>query len=66
MLFKKLLRTIWHYKAQFISMIIMVLLGVSVFVGFQGEWKSIEVDTFAFYDETGFADYRLVVRLVTR
>lgn len=60
MLFKKLLRTIWHYKAQFISMIVMVLLGVSVFVGFQGEWKSIEVDTFAFYDQTGFADYRLV------
>jgi len=60
MLFKKLLRTIWHYKAQFISMIIMVLLGVGVFVGFQGEWKSIEVDTHEFYDATGFADYRLI------
>ena len=60
MLFKKLLRTIWHYKAQFISMIIMVLLGVGVFVGFQGEWYSIEKDTYSFYDSTGFADYRLV------
>ena len=60
MLFKKLIRTIWHYKAQFISMIIMVLLGVGVFVGFQGEWKSIEQDTFSFYKSTGFADYRLV------
>lgn len=60
MLFKKLLRTIWHYKAQFISMIVMVLLGVGVFVGFQGEWKSIEQDTFSFYKDTGFADYRLV------
>ncbi len=60
MLSKKLLRTIWHYKAQFISMIVMVLLGVGVFVGFQGEWKSIEVDTHEFYDATGFADYRLV------
>ncbi|MCR5185428.1 MAG: ABC transporter permease [Bacilli bacterium] len=60
MLFKKLLRTIWHYKAQFISMILMVLLGVGVFVGFQGEWKSIEVDTHEFYASTGFADYRLV------
>ena len=60
MLFRKLLRTIWHYKAQFISMIIMVILGVGVFVGFQGEWKSIEQDTFSFYKSTGFADYRLV------
>lgn len=60
MMFKKLLRTIWHYKAQFISMIIMVLLGVGVFVGFQGEWYSIQQDTFSFYDSTGFADYRLV------
>lgn len=60
MLFKKLLRTIWHYKAQFISMILMVMLGVGVFVGFQGEWYSIEKDTHYFYDKTGFADYRLI------
>lgn len=60
MLFKKLRRTIWRYKAQFISMIVMVLLGVGVFVGFQGEWKSIEADTHEFYDSTGFADYRLI------
>lgn len=38
----------------------MVLLGVGVFVGFQGEWKSIEADTHEFYDSTGFADYRLI------
>ena len=60
MLFKKLLRTIWHYKAQFISMILMVMLGVGVFVGFQGEWYSIEKDSHSFYEETGFSDYRLV------
>ena len=60
MLLKKLLRTVWHYKAQFISMIIMVMLGVGVFVGFQGEWYSIEKDTYQFYDSTGFADYDLI------
>ena len=60
MLFKKLLRTIWHYKAQFISMILMVTLGAGVFVGFQGEWYSIERDTYSFYEQTGFADYRLI------
>jgi putative ABC transport system permease protein len=41
-------------------MILMVMLGVGVFVGFQGEWYSIERDTHSFYDNTGFADYRLV------
>ncbi len=60
MMFKKLLRTIRRYKAQFISMIIMVLLGVGVFVGFQGEWYSIDKDTDYFYDLTGFADCRIV------
>ena len=34
MLLKKLFRTLWQYKAQFISMIIMVALGVGVFLGF--------------------------------
>lgn len=60
MLLKKLFRTILRYKAQFISMIIMIILGVGVFVGFQGEWYSIKKDTYSFYDETGFADYDLI------
>ena len=42
MLVKKMLRTAWLYKAQFISMILMVMLGVGVFVGFNMEWASIE------------------------
>ena len=41
MLFKKLLRTMGKYKAQFISMIIMITLGVGVFLGFNMEWYSI-------------------------
>lgn len=47
------------YKAQFISMIVMIALGVGVFIGFNMEWKSIEVNTARFYEETGFADFRL-------
>ena len=42
MLFKKLLRTIKHYKAQFISMILMVTLGIGVLFGFNVEWYTIE------------------------
>ena len=49
-----------EYKAQFISMIIMVALGIGVFLGFNMEWKSIEKNTEKFFDETYFADYRLV------
>ena len=60
MLVKKMLRTAWQYKAQFISMILMVMLGVGVFVGFNMEWVSIEENMFSFFDECNFADYRLV------
>ena len=59
MLIRKLFRTAWRYKAQFISMVVMVALGVGVFLGFNMEWYSIDVNTFSFFDETNLADYRL-------
>lgn len=59
MLTRKLLRTAWSYKAQFISMIIMITLGMGIFLGFNMEWKTIEVDTFKFFEQTNYADYRL-------
>lgn len=59
MLIRKLFRTAWKYKSQFISMIIMIAIGVGVFAGFNIEWKSIEEDTQAFFEETNYADYRL-------
>ena len=59
MLLKKLFRTLWKYKAQFISMVIMVALGVGVFLGFNVEWYSLEVNTREIYEATGFADFRI-------
>jgi len=59
MLLKKLFRTLWHYKAQFISMVIMIALGVGVFLGFNMEWYSLEKNTREIYEKTGFADYRI-------
>lgn len=59
MLLRKLFRTAWKYRAQFLSMITMVALGVGVFLGFNIEWKSIEVDTDAFFQSTNYADYRV-------
>lgn len=40
-------------------MILMVMLGVGMFVGFNMEWASIERNMFSFFDEGNFADYRL-------
>lgn len=60
MLTKKLFRTMWKYKAQFISMVIMIILGVGIFVGFNVEWHTIEQNTDVFFEETGYADYRIV------
>lgn len=59
MLIRKLLRTAWSYKAQFISMVMMIAIGSGVFLGFNIEWKSIEKDTSAFFEETNYADFRL-------
>ena len=63
MLLKKLIRTAWNYKSQFVSMIIMIAIGVGVFLGFNIEWKSLEEDTNGFMDETKYADYRLYEEL---
>ena len=60
MLFRKLIRTMGQYKAQFISMVIMIALGIGVFVGFNMEWYSLERDTNKVYAETGFSDFRIV------
>lgn len=59
MLIRKLLRTAWSYKAQFISMVIMITLGMGMFLGFNMERKTIEADTFKFFEDTNYADYRL-------
>ncbi len=59
MLFRKLLRTAWSYKAQFISMIVMMTLGIGIFLGFNMEWKTIEYDVSRFFEDTRYADYRL-------
>ena len=59
MLLKKLFRTLWQYKAQFISMVIMVALGIGVFLGFNVEWYTLEVNTSEIYNATGFADFRI-------
>lgn len=59
MLFRKLIRTIGKYKAQFISMIVMVALGAGVFVGFNIEWYSLGKDGNDFFDAMHYADYRI-------
>ncbi len=60
MLLRKLFRTACNYKAQFISMIIMVAIGIGVFVGFNMEWYSLQKDTSSFFNQTNYADYRLI------
>lgn len=59
MLIRKLFRTAWGYKSQFLSMIIMISIGMGVFLGFNIEWKSIEINTSSFFEDTCYADFRL-------
>ncbi len=65
MLFKKLWRTMGLYKAQFISMIIMIAIGVGMFVGFNAEWTSIQKNTSKFFNNTKLADYHVVTTEAT-
>ena len=58
-LLRKMLRTVWHYKAQFLSMIIMIALGVGVYTGFDMEWYSLKTDGESFMESTHYADYRI-------
>lgn len=60
MLFRKLWRTMRLYRVQFISMILMIALGVGIFVGFNMEWVSIEKNVGDFLEATDFADYRIL------
>lgn len=60
MLFKKMLRTLKQYKSQFISMAIMIAIGMGIFIGFNMEWYSIKVNTDNFYEETNFSDFRVI------
>lgn len=59
MLIRKLFRTAWNYRSQFISMIIMVAIGMGVFLGFHMEWYSIQYNTDNFFEKTVYADYRI-------
>lgn len=62
MLFKKLIRTMKRYKAQFISMILMFAIGMGVFFGANTEWVTIKKNTTSLFEKTGYADYRLVMK----
>ena len=62
MLLKEMLRTLRQYKAQFISMALMIMLGVGVFVGFNMEWYSLQVNVGEHLQSTGFSDYRIFAR----
>lgn len=59
MLWKKWIRTAFGYKAQFISMILMMAIGMGVFFGFHAEWYSLKKDTDDFMAQCLYADYRL-------
>ena len=60
MLKRKLWRTAKVYRVQFISMILMIALGIGIFVGFNAEWVTIRKDTSSFFKASGFADYRII------
>lgn len=59
MLFRKMVRTAFRYKGQFISMIVMIAIGMGIFLGFNAEWYSLDSDISYFLEQTSYADFRL-------
>lgn len=56
MLKRKMLRDIWDYKVQFISIFLMALIGMMVFAGIYVDFNSFEKSVDNYYDETNLAD----------
>lgn len=54
MLKRKIIRTLLNYKAQMISMLLMIILGVGIFLGCNIEWYSIKTNRTNYYEDTGY------------
>lgn len=59
MLKRKIIRTLLNYKAQMISMLLMIILGVGIFLGCNIEWYSIKINRTNYYEDTGYPEYRI-------
>ena len=59
MLKRKIIRTLLNYKAQMISMLLMIILGVGIFLGCNIEWYSIKTNRTNYYEDTGYPEYRI-------
>lgn len=55
-LFRKMLRSIRQYKFQFLSVLLLAALSVTVYSGLEGIWSSIEYEYGRFSEETNLAD----------
>ena len=51
-----MLRSIKQFKLQFLSVILLAILSVTVYSGLEGVWKGIEYEFSSFADETNLAD----------
>ncbi|MDD3894072.1 MAG: FtsX-like permease family protein [Syntrophomonadaceae bacterium] len=56
-LLNKLLRTIWNTRGQFLSLVIVVFLGIMTYICMSTTYFSLENNMARFYSECNFADY---------
>ncbi len=54
---RRMWRTIWHTKAQFLAMIALVMLGTAAYVSMSTAYYNLDRTKAVFYRETNFADY---------
>ena len=56
-LFKKSLRDMWHSLAQFVSILLMVMVATAIIVSLDSCWLTIKNQSQRLFDETAVADY---------
>ncbi|MCD5406403.1 MAG: ABC transporter permease [Desulfotomaculum sp.] len=54
---KKLLRTIWRTKGQFLAIAAVITIGLSVYISMATVYSNLSISIDSFYHENNFADY---------
>ena len=62
---KKMLRSIKQFKLQFVSVLLLAILSVTVYSGLEGVWRGIEYEFDSFVEETNLADEWVMAAYIT-
>ena len=66
MLYRKLLRDLWHYKGQFFTIFLMVFIGMVAFSGIHGYMDGMDLSAKKYYEDCNLPDLWITNTNVTK